>query len=188
MSVEIMVPYLSESVSEATIGRWYKQQGETVVDGEVILELESDKANLEVTAPATGILGDVRFKQGDTVGVNDVLAVVLDSASAKLTPAKTEKKTTSTAKPTPAVEEKIAEKTEAKATHKINTVAIFAAVDPDKRCINSLTTNLLFCICSNGKTEATLTFIIKYKIAIPAMEMNILFGIFFCGLIISPPK
>jgi len=74
MAVEIRVPPLGESVVEATVGRWAKQEGEAVRKDEVLVELETDKITVEVAAPADGTLGSVKKKEGDTVGVNELLA------------------------------------------------------------------------------------------------------------------
>ena len=59
MAKEIRVPTLGESVTEATIGQWFKKQGDAVADGETLLELETDKVTLEVPAPAAGTLGEI---------------------------------------------------------------------------------------------------------------------------------
>jgi 2-oxoglutarate dehydrogenase E2 component (dihydrolipoamide succinyltransferase) len=74
MAVEIRVPPLGESVVEATVGRWAKQEGEAVRKGEALVDLETDKITVEVAAPADGTLGSVKKKEGDTVGVNELLA------------------------------------------------------------------------------------------------------------------
>ncbi|HEV7587673.1 MAG TPA: 2-oxoglutarate dehydrogenase complex dihydrolipoyllysine-residue succinyltransferase [Longimicrobium sp.] len=74
MSVEIRVPPLGESVVEATVGRWAKQEGDAVRKDDVLVELETDKITVEVAAPADGILASVKKKEGDTVGVNELLA------------------------------------------------------------------------------------------------------------------
>jgi 2-oxoglutarate dehydrogenase E2 component (dihydrolipoamide succinyltransferase) len=74
MSVEIRVPPLGESVVEATVGRWLKQEGQPVAQGEVVVELETDKINVEVAAPQAGTLSKVVKKEGDTVGLNELLA------------------------------------------------------------------------------------------------------------------
>src|SRR3954453_13279908 len=74
MPVEIRVPPLGESVVEATVGRWSKQEGDAVRKDDVLVELETDKITVEVAAPADGTLGSVKKKEGDTVGVNELLA------------------------------------------------------------------------------------------------------------------
>ncbi len=67
MATEIRVPTLGESVSEATIGRWFKKPGDVVKADEPLVELETDKVTLEVNAPAAGVLAEIVAKDGDTV-------------------------------------------------------------------------------------------------------------------------
>ena len=67
MATEILVPTLGKSVSEATIGRWFKKPGDAVKADEPLLELETDKVTLEVNAPAAGVLAEIIAKDGDTV-------------------------------------------------------------------------------------------------------------------------
>lgn len=81
MSVEIRVPPLGESVVEATVGRWTKQEGEAVRRDEVLVELETDKITVEVAAPRDGVLGRIEKKEGDTVGVNDLLGTMEEGAA-----------------------------------------------------------------------------------------------------------
>ena len=76
MSIEVKVPTLGESVSEATVGQWLKQPGEAVALDEPIVSLETDKVAVEVPAPAAGILGDLIVKEGDTVSVGALLALI----------------------------------------------------------------------------------------------------------------
>lgn len=74
------MPELGESVNEATIARWIKQEGERVSTGEPLVELETDKANLEVSAERSGTLRSVQRKEGDDVKVGDVLAMIDEAA------------------------------------------------------------------------------------------------------------
>lgn len=76
MSVEITTPQLGESVVEATVGHWRKAQGDAVTTGESLVELETDKVNIEVTSPSDGVLTSILKQEGDTVGVGEVLAQV----------------------------------------------------------------------------------------------------------------
>ena len=76
MATEIRVPTLGESVSEATIGRWYKKVGDTIAIDEPIVELETDKVTVEVPAPAAGVLQEIVANEGDTVGVNALLGAI----------------------------------------------------------------------------------------------------------------
>ena len=73
MSEKILVPILGESISEATIVKWLKKKGESVEIDEPIVELESDKVNLEVPAPADGILSEFNANDGQVVEVGTVL-------------------------------------------------------------------------------------------------------------------
>src|SRR6187549_886830 len=79
---DIRVPTLGESVTEATVGKWFKQPGDAVAADEPVVELETDKVTLEVPAPAAGTLGDIAAKQGETVAVGAVLGSIKDGAGA----------------------------------------------------------------------------------------------------------
>jgi 2-oxoglutarate dehydrogenase E2 component (dihydrolipoamide succinyltransferase) len=81
MSIEIRVPALGESVTEATVGKWFKREGEAVNADEPLVELETDKVTVEVPAPASGVLGDILVKSGTTVAVGSVLAALKDGAA-----------------------------------------------------------------------------------------------------------
>jgi 2-oxoglutarate dehydrogenase E2 component (dihydrolipoamide succinyltransferase) len=82
MATEIRVPTLGESVSEATIGRWFKQPGDPVKADEPLVELETDKVTLEVNAPAAGTLGDILAKDGTTVAPGAVLGSIVEGGAA----------------------------------------------------------------------------------------------------------
>jgi 2-oxoglutarate dehydrogenase E2 component (dihydrolipoamide succinyltransferase) len=79
---EIRVPTLGESVTEATIGRWFKKQGDLVKADEPLCELETDKVTLEVNAPASGTLAEIIAKDGETVGVGALLGEIADGVGA----------------------------------------------------------------------------------------------------------
>jgi 2-oxoglutarate dehydrogenase E2 component (dihydrolipoamide succinyltransferase) len=85
MAIEIRVPALGESVTEATVGQWFKKPGDAVNADEPLLELETDKVTLEVPAPVAGVLADIVVPQGSTVAVGAVLGRVRegDEAAAK---------------------------------------------------------------------------------------------------------
>jgi 2-oxoglutarate dehydrogenase E2 component (dihydrolipoamide succinyltransferase) len=98
---EIRVPTLGESVTEATIGKWFKQVGEPVAVDEPLVELETDKVTIEVPAPAAGVLSDIAAKDGDTVAVGARLGEIKEGAVARTTAAPTGRpdKKTDTTKP-----------------------------------------------------------------------------------------
>src|SRR6188768_478006 len=82
MSIEVNVPVLPESVSDATIAAWHKKAGDTVRRDENLLDLETDKVVLEVPAPVDGVLKELKFKQGDTVTSSQVVAIIEEGAVA----------------------------------------------------------------------------------------------------------
>jgi 2-oxoglutarate dehydrogenase E2 component (dihydrolipoamide succinyltransferase) len=82
MATDIRVPTLGESVTEATIGKWFKKAGDAVRADEPLVELETDKVTLEVNAPAAGMLAEIAYKDGDTVGVGAVLGQIAEGAAA----------------------------------------------------------------------------------------------------------
>ena len=81
MLEKITVPTLGESVTEATVSKWLKSQGDKVVADEPIVELETDKVNVEVPAPSNGILGSIAVKEGETVNVGSLLGTINDKSS-----------------------------------------------------------------------------------------------------------
>src|SRR5205814_8098309 len=84
---EIRVPTLGESVTEATIGRWFKKAGDAVAVDEPVVELETDKVTIEVPAPSAGTLGEIAAKDGDTVAVGALLGQINDGAAGAAKPA-----------------------------------------------------------------------------------------------------
>ena len=76
MSTEIRVPTLGESVTEATIGQWFKKVGDAVSADEPIVELETDKVTIEVPAPASGTLEAISVNEGDTVEVGALIGAI----------------------------------------------------------------------------------------------------------------
>ena len=81
MSIEIQVPALPESVADATVLTWHKQSGEPVKQDENLVDLETDKVVLEVPAPKSGILREIRFEEGATVEAGQVLALLDERAT-----------------------------------------------------------------------------------------------------------
>jgi len=82
MSVEIKVPTLGESVTEATVGQWFKKVGDAVAADEPLVELETDKVTIEVPAPVAGTLEAIAAKEGETVGVGGLLGALANGAAA----------------------------------------------------------------------------------------------------------
>ncbi|MEA2981817.1 MAG: hypothetical protein QOF09_3640 [Alphaproteobacteria bacterium] len=83
---EIRVPTLGESVTEATIGKWFKKPGEAVAVDEPLVELETDKVTIEVPAPAAGVLSDIAAKDGETVAVGALLGQIKEGVGAPAAP------------------------------------------------------------------------------------------------------
>jgi len=93
MSIEVRVPTLGESVTEATVATWFKKPGDAVEADEMLCELETDKVTVEVPAPASGVLGEIIAAEGETVGVDALLATLGEgegAAPAAATKAKAE--------------------------------------------------------------------------------------------------
>src|SRR5437588_6936574 len=76
MSGEIRVPTMGESIVDAVIVSWLKHEGDSVSQGEALVELETDKVNVEVTAEQSGVLQKIVKQEGDTVAVDEVLGVI----------------------------------------------------------------------------------------------------------------
>ena len=98
MSEKILVPVLGESITEATVAKWLKQEGDTVAADEAIVELETDKVNLEVPSPIDGVLSEINSKDGETVEVGALLGTISQNGTqpsekkiiTKIEPKKTE--------------------------------------------------------------------------------------------------
>ncbi|MGB6078566.1 MAG: biotin/lipoyl-containing protein, partial [Xanthobacteraceae bacterium] len=84
---EIRVPTLGESVTEATIGKWFKKAGDAVAVDEPLVELETDKVTIEVPAPSAGTLGEIIAKDGETVAVGALLGQITEGAAPAAKPA-----------------------------------------------------------------------------------------------------
>ena len=89
MAIEVKVPVLPESVSDATIANWNKKVGDAVARDENLVDLETDKVVLEVPSPVDGVLKEIRFESGSTVTSQQVLAIIEEGAAAA--PAKSDK-------------------------------------------------------------------------------------------------
>src|SRR5919197_6734098 len=83
MPVEVRVPALGESIVEATVGSWLKQPGEVVEAGEALVQLETEKVNVDVAAERAGVLGEIRHPAGDAVRPGDILAVLDEESGAR---------------------------------------------------------------------------------------------------------
>ncbi|MEO9650864.1 MAG: 2-oxoglutarate dehydrogenase complex dihydrolipoyllysine-residue succinyltransferase [Roseobacter sp.] len=88
MTTDVRVPTLGESVTEATVATWFKKPGEAVAVDEMLCELETDKVTVEVPSPVAGTLGEIVAAEGDTVGVDALLATISEGASAAAPTAK----------------------------------------------------------------------------------------------------
>jgi 2-oxoglutarate dehydrogenase E2 component (dihydrolipoamide succinyltransferase) len=105
MATEIRVPTLGESITEATVGKWFKQAGDAVTADEPLVELETEKVTVEVPAPASGVLSAIMVKEGDTVAVGALLGAIGEGdGKAKPAPApvKTEAAAEAASQPAPA--------------------------------------------------------------------------------------
>jgi 2-oxoglutarate dehydrogenase E2 component (dihydrolipoamide succinyltransferase) len=90
MATEIRVPTLGESITEATVGKWFKQRGDTVNADEPLVELETDKVTLEVPAPGSGVLSEISVQTGETVSIGALLGALSTSSTPPSAPAKAE--------------------------------------------------------------------------------------------------
>jgi 2-oxoglutarate dehydrogenase E2 component (dihydrolipoamide succinyltransferase) len=128
---DIRVPTLGESVTEATVGKWFKQPGDAVAVDEPLVELETDKVTLEVPAPAAGVLGEIMAKNGETVGVGAILGQIIAGAAGAAAAAA---KPAETAKPAaPAAAPKAADKaTDMPAPPSVRKLAAESGMDPAK--------------------------------------------------------
>ena len=105
MATEIRVPTLGESVSEATIGTWFKKVGDAVKADEPLCELETDKVTIEVPAPVSGVLSEIVANAGDTVEPGGLLGQIAEGASAGASaPAASAEKAAAPEKATPAAQ------------------------------------------------------------------------------------
>ena len=91
MSEKIVVPVLGESITEATVSKWLKNEGDSVQADEPIVELETDKVNLEVPSPVSGVLSEINSKNGMTVEVGALLGSVSEKDTETVKPKKINK-------------------------------------------------------------------------------------------------
>merc|ERR1711964_817114 len=90
MSNQILVPSLGESITEATVSKWLKQVGEKVDSDEPLVELETDKVNVEVPSPLSGTLSSIKVKEGDTAVVGALLGLIKEGKSNSMKTIKTD--------------------------------------------------------------------------------------------------
>src|SRR5512144_2979811 len=81
MPTNVLMPQMGESIAEGTIVRWIKRVGEKVDRDEPLFEISTDKVDAEIPSPAAGVLTEIRSKEGETVPVNEVVAVIDEAAS-----------------------------------------------------------------------------------------------------------
>ena len=81
MAADIVVPEMGESIVDARVSKWFKKEGDAVVVGEPLVELETDKVDIEVAAPQSGVLGKIAFGQGSDVKIGDILGSVADGSA-----------------------------------------------------------------------------------------------------------
>src|ERR671933_2078166 len=86
MSLEVVMPQMGESIAEGTITRWMKQVGDRVEREEPLFEISTDKVDAEIPSPAAGTLLEIRFKEGETVEVNKVVAIIGDGGTQSAAP------------------------------------------------------------------------------------------------------
>ena len=134
---DILVPTLGESVSEATIGKWFKKPGDAVAVDEPLVELETDKVTIEVPAPAAGTLAEISAKDGDTVAVGAILGMIKEgaggvkAAAAKTAPASEAKPAAKPASAAPAQPPKVAA-ADAPLAPSVRKIAAETGTDPAK--------------------------------------------------------
>ena len=126
---DIRVPTLGESVTEATVGKWFKQPGDAVAVDEPLVELETDKVTLEVPAPAAGVLAGIAAKNGDTVAVGALLGQIKEGAGAAPRSSAPAPRPAEAPKPAPAPTAKPAEMPMPPSVRKM---AAESGVDPSK--------------------------------------------------------
>src|SRR5919198_5141950 len=106
MAEEVKMPQMGESIAEGTIVKWLKQVGEAVKRDEPLFEISTDKVDAEIPAPASGVLSEIRVKEGETVAVNTVVAVINGAGAQPAAPPKQE---AAPAPPAPAAPPTVAE-------------------------------------------------------------------------------
>src|SRR4029453_18204004 len=91
MATDVVMPQMGESIAEGTIVRWIKKVGEKVDRDEPLFEISTDKVDAEIPSPAAGVVSEIRVKEGETVPVNSVVAVIGSTSAAASPPASADK-------------------------------------------------------------------------------------------------
>ncbi len=131
MSDDILVPVLGESVTEATVARWLKKEGEEVAADEPVVELETDKVNLEVPSPVSGIISKINSKDGENVEVGSVLGVVSSGQTKPVTKENINEKV-------PLITEKIIDEAEKTVNEKTQNENVVELIDEDNNVENKI--------------------------------------------------
>src|SRR6185312_9446295 len=131
MSIELKVPVLPESVSDATIASWHKKAGDAVKRDENLVDLETDKVVLEVPSPVDGVLKEIRHQVGDTVNSEQIIAIIEEGAAAAPAPAAAAPAPAAAAAPAPATPKAAAKGTEDLSPAGLR-VATEEKIDPSK--------------------------------------------------------
>src|SRR5256885_8022824 len=87
MSTDVVMPQMGESIAEGTIVRWIKKVGDQVARDEPLFEISTDKVDAEIPSPAAGVVSEIRVKEGETVPINTVVAMIGSAAAASATTA-----------------------------------------------------------------------------------------------------
>src|SRR5213075_2525149 len=83
MATDVVMPQMGESIAEGTIVRWIKKVGDSIDRDEPLFEISTDKVDAEIPSPAAGVVSEIRVKEGETVPVNSVVAVIGGASEAK---------------------------------------------------------------------------------------------------------
>ena len=157
MSNQILVPSLGESVTEATVSKWLKQVGERVDSDEPLVELETDKVNVEVPSPLAGTLSSIKVKEGDTVEVGTLLGIVNEGKSGSIKTAETrsiEQDQQSYIPPKAAKKKNIIKETAKKRKKTISTQQETLTLVDESKAENSNGTLILDTLVEGGVNEA----------------------------------
>src|SRR3569833_989011 len=100
MPTPVIMPQMGESIVEGTITRWLKKIGDSVEKDEPLFEISTDKVDAEIPSPVSGVLTEIKFPEGETVGINTVVAMLSENGSVPVQPASS--KPAAEAKPQPA--------------------------------------------------------------------------------------